>query len=801
MSHGRSPNLLCNFVENTGLHGPAIEQTMIFLKTHTKSIRREQPHGASVLHDAKQIAFRAENRHNRRLVNSALRPSGENMTEYVRTGSINIAKPIYDLVTEEIAPGTGIPPETVWTLLEDLINTLAPRNAELLRKRDKLQSQLDEWLLQRRGQVLDIPEYRRFLEKIGYLIPEGKPFVVSTANVDPEIASMAGPQLVVPVDKARYALNAANARWGSLYDALYGTDAIPESDGAERGAEFNPRRGAKVIGWSNDFLDSYVPLRWGSWANAVEISVTDGALYCTVSDGQTSKLEDPSQFCGYCVTGGHLSGVLLKHNQLHIDIRIDKGHPIGAQHAAGICDVVLESAVSTIMDCEDSVAAVDAHDKALVYRNWCGIMKGTLTTSFTKGGKRVERALHHDREYVDPSGETFTLPGRSLLLVRHVGAHMLTDAVTNSAGEHTPETFLDCVVTVLAAIHDLHSTGGNSRTGSIYIVKPKQHGPEEVALSVDLFARVEDAFGLAVNTLKIGIMDEERRTTVNLFECMRAARERLIFINTGFLDRTGDEIHTHMQAGPVLPKAEIKNAAWMLAYENWNVDLGLEAALPGHAQIGKGMWAMPSEMHAMLQSKNGHPAAGATCAWVPSPTAATLHAVHYHQVDVADRQRIIAHRGRASLDDILTPPLLTDRRLSPEEIARELDNNAQGILGYVVRWVEQGIGCSTVPDINDTGLMEDRATLRISSQHIANWLHHGLVTAEQVRASLERMAGVVDEQNAGDPNYRNMAPDYDSSIAFHAALDLIFKGLEEPNGYTEPTLVRRRREFKKRSHA
>jgi malate synthase len=720
------------------------------------------------------------------------------MSEYVRTGSINIARPIYDLVTEEIAPGTGIPAETVWTLLEDLVTTLAPRNAELLRKRDALQSQIDEWLLARRAQALDIAEYRDFLEEIGYLVPEGETFSVSTANVDPEIAGIAGPQLVVPVDKARYALNAANARWGSLYDALYGTDAIPEADGAERGNQYNPTRGARVIAWSNEFLDSCVPLRWGRWADVVEISVTDGDLHCTVSDGQTSKLENPAQFCGYRVTGGHLSAVLLRHNQLHIDIRIEKDHPIGAQHAAGICDVVLESAVSTIMDCEDSVAAVDAHDKALVYSNWCGIMKGTLKTSFMKGGELLERSLNPDREYVDPTGRALTLPGRSLLLVRHVGAHMLTEAVTNAAGEPTPETFLDCVVTVLGAMHDLNSSGGNSRTGSIYIVKPKQHGPEEVALSVELFSRIEEAFGLPANTLKIGIMDEERRTTVNLLECMRAARERLIFINTGFLDRTGDEIHTHMQAGPVLPKAEIKNAAWMLAYEDWNVDLGLEAGLPGHAQIGKGMWAMPAEMHAMLQSKNAHPAAGATCAWVPSPTAATLHAVHYHQVDVADRQRIIAHRGRASLYDILTPPLLGSRQLSAEEIARELDNNAQGILGYVVRWVEQGIGCSTVPDINDIGLMEDRATLRISSQHIANWLHHGLVTEQDVRSSLERMAKIVDEQNAGDPNYRNMAPEFGASIAFQAAADLIFGGLKEPNGYTEPTLGRRRREFKKK---
>jgi malate synthase len=720
------------------------------------------------------------------------------MTEYVDIGSIKVSQPIYELVTDEIAPETGIPSETVWSLLEDIINTLTSRNAALLKERDELQALIDQWFLQRRGQPLDIGEYRSFLEEIGYLVSEGAPFEVTTDNVDAEIASVAGPQLVVPVDKARYALNAANARWGSLYDALYGTDAVPEADGAERGGDYNPVRGAKVIAAANDFLNAHVPLRWGDWADVVEIAVTDGQLHCTVRDGQSTKLEQPERFKGYRVNGGHLSAVLLEHHQLHIDIRIDSLHPIGAQHAAGICDVVLESAVSTIMDCEDSVAAVDAEDKALVYRNWCGIMKGTLTTSFIKDGNVVERALNPDREYVAPDGETFALPGRSLLLVRHVGAHMLTDAVTDASGNPIPETFLDCVITVLAAIHDLNAPGGNSRTGSVYIVKPKQHGPEEVALSVELFGMVEEAFSLPANTLKIGIMDEERRTTVNLAECIRAASDRLIFINTGFLDRTGDEIHTHMQAGPVLPKADIRNAAWMLAYEDWNVDIGLETALPGHAQIGKGMWAMPAEMRAMLDSKHGHPAAGATCAWVPSPTAATLHAIHYHQVDVADRQRVIAHRGRASLDDILTPPLLGDRALSEEEIARELDNNAQGILGYVVRWVEQGVGCSTVPDINNVGLMEDRATLRISSQHIANWLHHGLVSDDEVRASMQRMAAIVDAQNAGDEHYRDMAPDFDASVAFQAALELVFNGLQEPNGYTEPTLVRRRREFKSR---
>jgi malate synthase len=687
----------------------------------------------------------------------------------------------------------------VWSLIEDLVNELGPKNAALLRRRDELQRKIDEYLLLSRERGLDIGDYREFLLQIGYLVPEGPAFEVVTANVDPEIAEIAGPQLVVPVDKARYALNAANARWGSLYDALYGTDVIPETDGAERGSTYNARRGALVIEHANRFLDEAVPLRWGTWSEVTEITISDGTLHCTVSSGQSTKLEDIDQFKGYRVFGGHLTTVLLVHHGLHIEIHIDASDAIGAQNAAGIKDVVLESAVSTIMDCEDSVAAVDAEDKALVYRNWCGIMRGTLSCTFAKGGTTVERSLTSDKEFTAPNGDTISLPGRSMLLVRHVGAHMLTDAVTTKSGESTPETFLDCVITVLAAMHDLYdNNSGNSRTGSVYIVKPKQHGPDEVALSIELFKRVEDAFGLPPNTLKIGIMDEERRTTVNLGECIRIARERLIFINTGFLDRTGDEIHTHMQAGPVLPKAEIKNATWMLAYENWNVDLGLATGLPGHAQIGKGMWAMPSEMRAMLDTKQAHPAAGASCAWVPSPTAATLHAIHYHQVDVAARQRLIAHREPASLNDILTPPLLGNRNLDESLIAGELDNNAQGILGYVVRWVEQGVGCSTVPDMNNVGLMEDRATLRISSQHIANWLHHGLVDEAQVRAAMQRMASVVDAQNAGDANYRSMAPNFEESIAFQAALDLVFKGLEEPNGYTEHTLVHRRREFKGR---
>ena len=732
------------------------------------------------------------------------------MTEYVAVGGLRIAKPLHDLVRDEIAPGTGVEPARVWSLLEDVVRDLGPRNQALLEKRDRLQAQIDEWLAARRGQPYDVGEARRFLEEIGYLLPEGPAFEVTTANVDPEIGDVAGPQLVVPVDKARYALNAANARWGSLYDALYGTDVLPETPGAEKGTRYNPKRGELVIRRANEILDEIVPLveiddgEALSWNDVTRIDLEGGELRLrpAVGDG---ALKDPSLFAGYRMSGdGGLANVLLRHHGLHIDLEIDPSHPIGRQHPAGIKDVVLEAAVSTIMDCEDSVAAVDADDKALVYANWCGIMQGTLTASFDKGGRRVVRSLSPDREYTAPDGSTFTLPGRSLLLVRHVGAHMMTDAVTTADGKPIAETFLDCVITTLAALHDLRSTNPaklrNSRTGSLYIVKPKQHGPEEVALSVELFACVECAYGLPENTLKIGIMDEERRTTVNLKECIRAARERVIFINTGFLDRTGDEIHTNMEAGPMMPKQEIKNAKWMLAYEDWNVDIGLETRLPGHAQIGKGMWAMPDEMKAMLETKQAHPAAGASCAWVPSPTAATLHAIHYHRVDVKARQQALAARERASLDDILTPPLLM-RELTAEEIQRELDNNAQGILGYVVRWVEQGNGCSKVPDINDVALMEDRATLRISSQHIANWLHHGLVTEDQVHETMRRMAEVVDRQNAGDPMYRPMAASFEASIAYQAALDLVFRGRHEPNGYTEHVLTRRRREFKAKAAA
>jgi len=727
------------------------------------------------------------------------------MAEYVAVGGLKVAKPLHDLVRDEIAPGTGVEPDEVWSLLEEIVRDLAPRNRELLEKRDRLQARIDEWLKERRGRPYDVAASRRFLEEIGYLVPEGPAFEVTTANVDPEIGEIAGPQLVVPLDKARYALNAANARWGSLYDALYGTDVIPEGPGVEKGTTYNPRRGDLVIRRANEILDEIVPLEEIddgealSWNDVVKIDLEGDELRLrrAIGDG---TLKDRSAFVGYRKSGdGGLANVLLRHHGLHIDIEIDPMHPIGRQHRAGIKDIVLEAAISTIMDCEDSVAAVDAQDKARVYSNWHGIMTGTLTATFEKAGRKVERSLHPDRQYTAPDGSQLVLPGRSLLLVRHVGSHMLTDAVTTADDRPIPETFLDCVVTTLAALHDLRSTDAsrprNSRAGSLYIVKPKHHGPEEVELSVELFARVERGYGLPENTLKIGIMDEERRTTVNLKECIRAARERVIFINTGFLDRTGDEIHTHMEAGPMMPKPEIKNAKWMLAYEDWNVDIGLETQLPGHGQIGKGMWAMPDEMAAMLESKQAHPAAGATCAWVPSPTAATLHAIHYHRVDVKACQQALAARERASLDDILTPPLL-ERELTPAEIQRELDNNAQGILGYVVRWIDQGIGCSKVPDINDIALMEDRATLRISSQHIANWLHHRLVTEEQVHETMRRMAQIVDRQNAGDPAYQPMAPDFDASIAFQAALDLVFRGRHEPNGYTEHVLTRRRRELK-----
>ena len=722
------------------------------------------------------------------------------MTDYVVAAGLRVARVLDDLVRERIAPGTGIEPARVWQLLAELIRDIGPRHATLLARRDELQAAIDRWFRERRGQPLDVANYRRFLEEIGYIVPSGGAFTVSTTAVDPEIAKLAGPQLVVPVDKARYAINAANARWGSLYDALYGSNVIAQTE-QSAGVAYDPERGAQVIAWTDGFLDEILPLAAGHWRDVTGFRL-EGQRLCLIRQAAAATgLADEACFVGYLGSAQNPEKLLLRHHGLHIEICIDRAHPIGRQHAAGVRDVVLESAITTIMDCEDSVAAVDAEDKALVYANWTGIMRGDLCTSFRKAGRTVQRQLQPDRSYVGIDGKPLILSGRSLLLVRHVGGHVMTNAVETANGEAIPETFLDCVITTLAALHDLKGKSAlrNSRAGSVYIVKPKQHGPDEVALAVEMFGRVEAAYGLAPNTLKIGIMDEERRTTLNLAECIRAARHRIIFINTGFLDRTGDEIHTHMEAGPMVPKPEIRSARWMLAYEDWNVDIGIAAGLPGHAQIGKGMWAMPAEMAAMLEAKGAHPRAGASCAWVPSPTAATLHSVHYHRTDVAARQRELGAERRARLEDLLQPPLLDlGRKLRPEEIQRELENNSQGILGYVVRWVEQGIGCSTVPDINDVGLMEDRATLRISSQHIANWLHHGILERDEVVAALERMAEVVDRQNAGDAAYRPMAPGFADSIAFQAALDLVFHGHTEPNGYTERLLAERRRKFKHR---
>ena len=731
------------------------------------------------------------------------------MGNRIEIGNLRIDEDLYTLVKDEIAPGTGVEADAFWKALGDIVAAFAPENKALLEKRDTLQQQIDEWHLARKGETIDSEAYKAFLTDIGYLLPEGRDFTVITEDVDMEISLISGPQLVVPTDNARYALNAANARWGSLYDALYGTDVIDESDGATRGTTYNPIRGKKVIEYTEKFLDEMTELETGSFSDVTEFSLKtvrdEQQLRATLSDGSEVGLADPTKFVGFTQNNGELSVILLRNHGLHIEIQVDREHPVGKAHPAGVVDVILESAITTIQDCEDSVAAVDATDKVRVYSNWNGIMKGTLKTTFEKNGEMLTRRLAPDKTFTAPDGSTLTLPGRSLLLIRNVGLHMYTDAVTTAEGEEIPEGILDAMVTSFAAKHDLQGNNlhTNSKTGSIYIVKPKFHGPEEVDMTIRMFEWIESALGLPTNTIKIGIMDEERRTTVNLKEAIRIAQERLVFINTGFLDRTGDEIHTSMEAGPMIPKMEIRDEPWMLAYEDWNVDIGIETALLGTAQIGKGMWTKPDQMAEMVETKMNHPLAGATTAWVPSPTAATLHAMHYHRVDVANWIKELSARQRASMEDLLTPPLLEERVLRSDEVQSELDNNAQGILGYVVRWVDQGIGCSKVPDINNVGLMEDRATLRISSQHIANWLHHGIITKEQVTETFQRMAKIVDEQNAGDPNYRDMSPNYDQSVAFQAALDLVskkkkgrVKGCELANGYTEFVLHPRRREVK-----
>lgn len=708
------------------------------------------------------------------------------MTARIQKGKLAIAKELYDFIENEALPGSGLDSETYWKNFEQVVVDLSPKNKALLAKRDDIQAKIDEW---HRNNTFELQAYKAFLTEIGYLLPEVEDFQISTENVDEEIAILAGPQLVVPVRNARYCLNAANARWGSLYDALYGFDVISEEDGAEKGKGYNPKRGEKVVAFAKNFLDETFPLAQGSHADATQYAVEANALVVTLKDGSKTTVADAAKFVGYNGEASAPTEIVFKNNGLHAIVQIDASSPIGQTDAAGVKDVVLEAAVTTIQDLEDSIAAVDAEEKVEGYRNWLGLMKGTLEESIEKNGKTVTRKLNEDRTFKNVEGGETKVHGRSLMLLRNVG-HLMTNPAILVDGAEIYEGIMDALVTPLLSFADIkgENTIKNSRQGSMYIVKPKMHGPEEVAFAVELFERAEQALGLPAKTLKIGIMDEERRTSVNLKNCIAQAKDRTIFINTGFMDRTGDEIHTFMEAGPFVRKGEVKGQIWFPAYENRNVMIGLQAGLRGKAQIGKGMWPKPDMLLDMYKTKTEHPEAGASCAWVPSPTGAVIHAIHYHQINVADRQQELLSTQPLSLDDLLTPPLAKDTNWSEEEKTKELENNCQGILGYVVRWVDLGVGCSKVPDINDVGLMEDRATLRISSQHVANWLRHGIVSREQVEKVMQRMAKIVDEQNANDPLYTPMSADFANNIAFQAASDLIFKGGEQPSGYTEPLL-------------